>query len=140
MNKVVFTVHLVLPLIFCLAFFLTGCSSDDVTQKLKIDQQVINDVTSGSDTTSSIEAEKQYVDEKTGAAITEVQYNAYHVSDTFKKYGLYIAFPSFCLGLLIRCLVHSSASIRRFGLVLEIGIPFIYILLAYVMSAVADQL
>ncbi len=92
------------------------------------------------ETDASAELDKmdQYYDEKTGEAISKTQYYAYHMTDAFKLYGLYVAIPCAGFGFIIRRVVKGSASIRKLGLVLEIGIPLLYILCTYILAAVAD--
>lgn len=85
------------------------------------------------------QAAQTYYDEKTGLAISKVQYYAYNITDAFKYYGLYIAIPCAVIGFLMRRLIKNSASLRKLGLVLELGIPIAYVVFAYILSAVADS-
>ena len=85
------------------------------------------------------DAAKTYYDEKTGLAVTKVQYYAYNITDAFKYYGLYIAIPCAVIGFLMRRLIRNSASLRKLGLVLELGIPIAYVVIAYILSALADS-
>ena len=141
--------------LFLVLTFLSGCSVSDYFLNKRADDQTLYNISDpnselpnvdfnlGSDISfdanTNIES-RDYIDEKTGAAITKTQYYAYHVTDAVKLYGLYITIPCFGIGFLMRRFVHSSAAIRKWGLVLELGIPFVYVLLAYVLSAVADKL
>ena len=83
---------------------------------------------------------KTYFDAKSGQMVTEAQYKAYSAVDNIKLYGFWIALGSFSLGFIIRRFVQNSVMIRRFGLLLEVAIPVVYILLAYVGSYVADRI
>ena len=135
---------------FIIATVISGCSLTDYFLSKKADDETLywlsdpdSDLSTANVGIDSAEGDieaKTYVDEKTGAMITRTQYYAYHITDAVKLYGLYITVPCFAIGFLIRRFVHTSAAVRKWGLVLELAIPFVYVLLAYVLSAVADNL
>lgn len=112
-----------------------GSTVSNLIQKAKNGGEAI----SNGSITQGIEA-RNYVDEKTGQAVTKAQHDAYNATDTVKKYGIYIASTCFALGLLLRAFVKESVSIRRFGLALMLAVPAAYFVLAYVMSLIADKI
>lgn len=137
------------------ALILSGCSVSRFVDNMTMSDEQFNNVVGigggTRDLDSEIEREKdaygveaeaakEYYDEKTGVVISETQYYAYNITDSFKKYGLYIAVFFFAVGFLMRRLIKNSASLRKLGMVFEICIPLVYILLAYVLSAIADKL
>ena len=142
----------IFALLTCL--ILTGCSASRFIDNMAMDQGTFNNIVSpdgDKDLNAEIEREKDaygveadaakaYYDEKTGVMITETQYYAYNMTDNFKKYGLYVTIFFFAIGFLMRRFIHNSASLRKLGFVFEVCVPFVYILLAYVLSAVADSL
>lgn len=135
----------------------TGCSLSDYLLNQKTDDETLYDLSDPNSELPGIEVgnpldgtggininvnttEKVYIDSKTGNAITQTQYYANNITDAVKLYGLYITIPCFAIGFLIRRLVHTSAAVRKWGLVFELAIPFVYGLLAYGLSAIADNL
>ena len=135
---------LMMVLMLHAALFVTACGASDVKEfvtMVEADRDTLDDMSDPSGQRQydkEIDKYKTYYDEKSGETISEVQYKAYTFTDAFKKYGLYVAIPCACIGFLIRRLVKSSASLRKLGLVLEVAIPLVYIVLAYVISAIAD--
>ena len=136
------------------AMLLQGCSLQRFVNNRMAGDDILGDVTDPNSDYSyedeiarevgAYEAEGQaartYYDEKTGLAVSKVQYYAYNITDAFKYYGIYIAIPCAIVGFLMRRLIRNSASLRKLGLVLEVGIPIAYVILAYVLSAVADSM
>ncbi len=135
----------VLLCLICMVL-LTGCSFKEYIDTFSTDNETLREI---ADPSINVELEEKhlspdgtplYFDDKTGAYVTMAQYYAYNITDAFKLYGLYITIPCFGIGFLIRRFIKNSASLRRLGLVMELAIPFLYVLLAYVMSAIADRI
>lgn len=136
------------------SFICSGCSIREFSDNMMVDQGTLNrvaDPQSEMDYRDEAKREmdvygdladdaKVYYDEKTGDAVSEVQYYAYNITDGFKYYGIYVTIFLAAVGFLLRRFVRNSASIRKLGLMLEIGIPVIYVVLAYVLSAIADRM
>ena len=130
--------------------FISGCSVDEIrdwtNDKVALDQEELYSLASdpnGEGQKAVGEAGKktrEYYDEVTGLQVSRAQYYAYHITDAVKYYGWYIALPCFCVGFLVRRLVKGSASLRKLGLFLELWVPLIYILIAFVLSAVAGRI
>lgn len=131
-----------------MALALAGCSFEDIDgfvgEKVLSDQEDIYSLATdpegeGREAVGKAgETTKRYYDEVTGLEVSRAQYYAYHVTDAVKTYGLYIVIPSFVLGFAVRRLVHGSASVRKLGLFLELWVPFLYWVLTFVLSALAD--
>lgn len=133
---------------------LQGCSLQRFVNNMMAGDDVLSDVTDPSADLSyedelareagaysaEADAAKVYYDEKTGLAVSKAQYYAYNITDAVKYYGIYIAIPCAIVGFMMRRLIRNSASLRKLGLVLELGIPIAYVILAYVLSAVADSI
>ena len=149
-SKRLIFVLLAVVAIFSSSLWLSGCS---LREKYDIhvanDEKTLNDFVNNEAVDYSVYKDelgqtgadaKIYFDEKTGLMVTKAQHTAYTVIDSIKQYGLWIALGSFSLGFLIRRFVKDSVAIRRFGLLLEIAIPLVYIILAYVGSYIADRI
>ncbi len=133
----------VIPLLMvAMMVLLVGCNANEIVQKAVHGSDTVSEIAQGGsvDAQGEIANEKQYIDQKTGQTITAAQYEWNNRSDMFKLYGLYIALFSFAFGFLIRRLVKSSASLRKFGLVLEVVVPFFYIFFAYIIAMLADNI
>ena len=146
--------HLMLAIMLVSIFtFCTGCGVTRFVDNMVMDDESFRSFTDPSadkDLNAEVDREmnayrteadaaKQYYDEKSGQAITTTQHYAYDISDNFKHFGFYVAIGSFAIGFLIRRFVRNSASIRRLGFVFEIWIPVLYVLLVYIIAAVADK-
>ena len=143
----------ILVLVFA-ALFLQGCSIQRFVNNMMAGDELLDDVSDPQSElsyedemarqagayTGEAQAAKTYYDEKTGMAVSKVQFYAYNITDAVKYYGIYIAIPCAIVGFLMRRLIKNSASLRKLGLVLELGIPIAYVILAYVLSAVADRM
>ena len=137
-------------IILFLVLFLPGCSMEDITSftndKVASDQERLYSLSSDPEGKGAQAVERagrearDCYDEVSGTYVTRSQYYAYNVTDAVKHYGWYVALPCFLLGFTVRRLVHSSASVRKLGLFLELWVPLIYVFLAYVLSAVADRI
>jgi len=80
-----------------------------------------------------------YYDEKSGTYVSAAQYRANHFADSLKVIWIPVCVISFFFGFLIRRLNHSSAAIRKFGLLLEIIIPVALTVFVYIFCALADS-
>lgn len=129
---------------------LSGCSfqqkydqhvaNDDMTLNSFLNDEVINYGVYKDELDADTGEVKAYPDAKTGQMVTKSQYQAYTLVDNIKLYGFWIAIVSFSIGFLTRRFVKDSVNIRRFGLLLEMAIPLVYILLAFVASYAADRI
>lgn len=102
---------------------------------LKQDYMSAGDVISGTNN----EGEPVYYDEKSGSYVTGAQMKANGFADSLKTVWPPVTIVSFALGFLIRRFVHSSATIRKLGLLFEIGIPVLFTIVVYVVSGMADS-
>ncbi len=84
-------------------------------------------------------SEDVYYDRKSGEYVSITQYKANNFVDSVKEVWPYVTIICFMFGFLIRRLVKSSATLRRFGLLLEIFIPLLFALFVYVISYAADS-
>lgn len=137
------TVNRIVPFMaVVILLFLTSCNANEIVYKATHGSEAVSDIAHGGtvDPQGAIAEEKQYIDQKTGQTITAAQNEWNNRSDRFKLYGLYIAMFSFVFGFLIRRLVRSSAFLRRLGLIMEIAIPFFYVLFAYLLAMFADKI
>lgn len=129
---------------------LSGCSfqqkydqhvaNDDKTLNSFLNSEVIDYSVYKDEVDVNAQDAKVYFDEKSGQMVTEAQYKAYSVVDNIKYYGFWIALGSFSIGFIIRRFVQNSVNVRRFGILLEVAIPVVYVLLAYIGSYVADRI
>ncbi len=83
--------------------------------------------------------EQTYYDAKSGQYVTRAQVKANSAADSLKKVWAPISVISFVIGFLIRRFVHSSATIRRIGLVFEIAVPLLMTIVVYAVCGAADS-
>ena len=81
----------------------------------------------------------EYYDTKSGTYVSGSQYRANSFADSLKSIWLYVVLTFFVIGFLIRRLNHSSASLRRFALIIEVAIPILYSVFVYAVCYAADS-
>ncbi len=81
----------------------------------------------------------EYYDTKSGTYVSRSQYRANSFADAVKRVWPYVVTVFFLIGFLIRRLNHSSASLRRFALVLEVVIPILFSIFVYAVCYGADS-
>ncbi len=138
--------YFMMVLILLTAVMMTACGVEEFTQQMMADDDFISEVSDpagDADAMGELSREADvyqvYYDEKTGMAVSKVKYYSNNIADGVKYYGIFIALPSCVIGFLIRRLVKGSAGVRKFGFVLEIWIPIAWVVLAYVISFLADK-
>ncbi len=137
---------------------LTSCGLyEQAQQQFKETEQMAHDVVAGNDVTlentikqdhlsagdviSGVnnDGETVYYDEKSGEYVTGAQMRANGFADSLKAVWPPVSIVSFALGFLIRRFVKSSATIRKLGLLFEIGIPVLLTIVVYVVCGMADS-
>lgn len=114
-------------------------NGEDVDVSVKFDtysaQDVMNERGGGYDENGG----RTYYDEKSGQYVTRAQFRANSFVDALKQFWVPACLVMFVLGFTIRRINHSSATIRRFGLLLEIIFPIALTTVVYVVCAIADS-
>lgn len=110
-------------------------NGEDVDLDIKFDTPSASDVINGEyDPTA-----ENYYDEKSGEYVSKAQYKANNLVDSLKTFWIPVCVISIFIGFMIRRINHSSATLRKIGLFLEVVFPLLLTLLVYIASALADS-
>lgn len=152
---------LALLVLLCLcSFTVSGCSFIDkasglASEKNKENTELINDFINGEDVDVNVKfdtpsasdvingeydpTKENYYDEKSGQYVSKAQYKANNLVDNLKTFWIPVCVISFFIGFMIRRINHTSATLRKIGLFLEIIFPILLTLLVYIACALADS-
>ena len=114
-------------------------NGEDVDVGVKFDTYSAQDVINEHDGVYGESDGRIYYDEKSGQYVTRAQFRANNFVDALKQFWGPCCLALFVLGFTIRRINHSSATIRRFGLLLEIIFPAVLTTVVYVVCAIADS-
>lgn len=114
---------------------------ENVDVNVKFDTPSASDVISGEYDPSSKSGTSGnvYYDEKSGQYVSKNQFNINSFIDNLKTFWIPLCMITFFIGFMIRRLNHSSATLRKFGLFLEIIFPVLFTLFVYIACALADS-
>ena len=151
---------LLLVLILLCSFAVSGCAffdsvSELASQKTSDNAELINGFLDGEDVDVNVRFDtpsasdvingeydptaENYYDEKTGQYVSKAQYKANNLVDNLKTFWIPVCVISFFIGFMIRRINHSSATLRKVGLFLELIFPFLLTVLVYIACVLADS-